>query len=95
MSKIGVVYEQARRCECGGGSVPTYRVQGLEIISPRAYDKQSAEHLATAYQEIEDLKDKIGRAYVGLLRYESRHDRDVERKKLFQEVKDILLLEGN
>lgn len=58
MDKIGVVYEQARNCPCGEGrAIATYRVQGRDILSPRAYDKESAQHLANAYNKIEELKN--------------------------------------
>lgn len=55
MSDIKIEYEQGRTCSCKKGSVATYRVVGLNILSPRAYDKESAETIAKAWQEIEDL----------------------------------------
>ena len=60
--EISVVYEQARYCPCGKGTVPTYRVQGRAILSPRAYDKDSAEHLASAYREIAALESSLREA---------------------------------
>lgn len=58
--EIKVRYCQSEYCGCGcKRAVSHYYIEGPSLLTVRTYDKETAEHLASAFNELESLKVKL------------------------------------
>lgn len=71
----------------------------LEILDLKKVAEENANIANERGKTIVDLKveltrfaDRFSRIHIALMRYESAHDSDPERRKLFQELKEALLI---
>lgn len=64
----------------------------LELTGCEAALDMEREHLKIAEQANAELVEKQSRILTAALRYESRHDADPERRKLWQDLKDAICL---
>ena len=75
---------EVEECLGYGSCVPRLRAQ-IEIL------EFQASALPKAHAEIVRLREKLDRVFTAVLRYESRHDLDPERAKLWTGLKAAFL----